>query len=325
MKEDDPSGRFDGGQAGGGAATASGETRIPLASLFGNPPRSVGMVLPGLAEKTVGGIVAPGGLGKSMVALETCMSIGVGQDLFGIWGAPLAQGRTVYLGFEDPADILRSRLYSVAKALTKSRGEAVMKALDEAGCEFHSFFGKMPPPSIVRRKGRHALERDPWFERLKREVRSRGPVQLMVVDTLNRAVSAGGVDENSNIDMSQVLQVLEAAGEELGCAVVFVHHVSKGTAAAGRGGDQRAARGAGAITDNARWQVNLSAAEEADRLILELTKANYGGGFAPRTLTRKADGVLVGPDFNPRRAKAVRAKAETVVPADPAADWDDGV
>jgi RecA-family ATPase len=84
------------------------------------------------------------------------------------------------------------------------------------------------------------------------------PLRLVVIDTLNRAISAGGVDENSNSDMGRVLSPLERLCDEAGCAVLFAHHVSEGMASSGRTAEQRAARGAGVITDNARWQANLS-------------------------------------------------------------------
>jgi hypothetical protein len=64
--------------------------RIPFSSLFDVSSKGVGMVSPSPTEEIVGGIVAPGGLGKSVIALETCRLIEVGKDLFGPWGTLLA-------------------------------------------------------------------------------------------------------------------------------------------------------------------------------------------------------------------------------------------
>jgi len=125
---------------------------------------------------------------------------------------------------------------------------------------------------------------------------------LVVIDTLNRSISAGGRDENSNSDMSRVISLFEMLCKGTGCSAIFAHHVSKGAAAGGRR-DQQAARGAGAVADSARWQANLSVKaskkvdkkvsaqaqtekEEAEEIILEVTKANYGPKPKPRTLTR---------------------------------------
>jgi RecA-family ATPase len=48
------------------------------------------MVSPSPTEEIVGGIVAPGGLGKSMMALETCRSTEVGENLFRLRSTLLA-------------------------------------------------------------------------------------------------------------------------------------------------------------------------------------------------------------------------------------------
>jgi hypothetical protein len=48
------------------------------------------MTSPSPTEEIVGGIVAPDGLGNSMIALETCRSTEVGKDLFRLWGTLLA-------------------------------------------------------------------------------------------------------------------------------------------------------------------------------------------------------------------------------------------
>ena len=68
----------------------SGKMRIPFSSLFEVPSKGVGMVSPSPTEEIVGGIVAPGGLGRSVIALETCRSTEVGKDLFRLWGTLLA-------------------------------------------------------------------------------------------------------------------------------------------------------------------------------------------------------------------------------------------
>jgi len=64
--------------------------RIPFSYLFDVPSKGVAMVSLSPTEEIVGGIVAPGGLGKSMMALGTCRSTEVGKDLFRLWGTLLA-------------------------------------------------------------------------------------------------------------------------------------------------------------------------------------------------------------------------------------------
>jgi hypothetical protein len=48
------------------------------------------MVSPSPTEEIVGGIVAPGGLGKSTIALEICRSSKSARTCFRLWGTLLA-------------------------------------------------------------------------------------------------------------------------------------------------------------------------------------------------------------------------------------------
>lgn len=51
------------------------------------------------------------------------------------------------------------------------------------------------------------------------------PLDILVIDTLHTATA--GADENSAKDMGIVLQLVQRATRELGCAVILVHHTGK--------------------------------------------------------------------------------------------------
>lgn len=51
------------------------------------------------------------------------------------------------------------------------------------------------------------------------------PLDMLVIDTLHTATA--GADENSAKDMGIVLQLVQRAARELGCAVILVHHTGK--------------------------------------------------------------------------------------------------
>lgn len=51
------------------------------------------------------------------------------------------------------------------------------------------------------------------------------PLDILVIDTLHTAATAA--DENSARDMGQVLHACRWAAQELGCAVILVHHTNK--------------------------------------------------------------------------------------------------
>lgn len=53
--------------------------------------------------------------------------------------------------------------------------------------------------------------------------------------------------------MAQLISQLERIAASTGASVLFLHHVSKGSAREGQTDQQQAARGASALIDNARW------------------------------------------------------------------------
>ena len=53
--------------------------------------------------------------------------------------------------------------------------------------------------------------------------------------------------------MAHLVSVLEHIAATTGAAVLYLHHVNKGSARDGQTDQQQAARGASALIDNARW------------------------------------------------------------------------
>uniref|UniRef100_UPI0040460506 AAA family ATPase n=1 Tax=Providencia xihuensis TaxID=3342830 RepID=UPI0040460506 len=73
---------------------------IEIMFAFTNEPPSFDYVLPNMVAGTVGAIVAPGGVGKSMLALQLAVQIAGGPDLLGM--GELMTGHVAYLPAEDP-------------------------------------------------------------------------------------------------------------------------------------------------------------------------------------------------------------------------------
>lgn len=57
---------------------------INLLEAFNELPPSIDYVLPNMIAGTVGGLVSPGGTGKSMLALQLATQIAGGPDLLGL-------------------------------------------------------------------------------------------------------------------------------------------------------------------------------------------------------------------------------------------------
>lgn len=101
--------------------------------------------------------------------------------------------------------------------------------------------------------------------------------------------------------MAEVEQLIAPTGT----AALVLHHTSKATALQGQGDAQQAARGASAITDNARWQCNLVTMDPAEAekrgvppderrswVRASVTKVNYAAAPPDRWMRRGPGGVL---------------------------------
>ena len=222
------------------------ETVDILAAFTENPPE-LDFIWPGFLAGTVGALVAPGATGKSFFALEAAMSITcrvAGGDLVGL--APTYTGRVVYMAGEDPPPALVRRVHSIGQHLSPAARESIAESL-----------------TIVPVMGRllnvmNNEQRDNIIEFC-------AGARLIVLDTLSRLHN---LDENSNGDMAGLIATLEHIAVRTGAAVLFLHHVNKGSARDGQTDQQQAARGASALIDNTRWcgYVAKMTEQEAERM-----------------------------------------------------------
>lgn len=205
---------------------------IDLRAAFENEPPTLDFIWPGFLAGTVGALVAPGATGKSFWALEAAMAIAcsvAGGDLVGL--APSCAGRVVYFAGEDPEVALVRRIHAIGQHLNQQAREAIAKNL-----VLESIMGKR----LNVMDDRH----------LARITEFCIGARLIVLDTLSRIHDR---DENSNGDMSRLVATLEHVAASTGASVLYLHHVSKGSARESQVDQQQAARGASALIDNARW------------------------------------------------------------------------
>lgn len=266
---------------------------IDLRAAFENEPPVLDFIWPGFLAGTVGALVAPGATGKSFWALEAAMSIAcsvAGGDLVEL--APTCAGRVVYLAGEDPASALVCRINAIGKHLSQQAREAIA-----ANLTIEPIMGKR----LNVMDDRH----------LARVIEFCAGARLIVLDTLSRIHS---LDENSNGDMAHLVATLEHIAANTGSSVLYLHHVSKGSAREGHTDQQQAARGASALIDNARWCgfVAKMTESEAKRLSergydrqpigndrrgclvrFGVSKQNYNATELDRWYARQGGGVLL--------------------------------
>lgn len=205
---------------------------IDLRAAFENEPPTLDFIWPGFLAGTVGALVAPGATGKSFWALEAAMSIAcsvAGGDLVGL--RPERAGRVVYFAAEDPEVALVRRIHAIGQHLNQHAREGIAENLI-----IKPIMGKLM--NVMDDKQRADV------------IRICDGARLIVLDTLSRIHDR---DENSNGDMARLVALLEHIAVSTGASVLYLHHVSKGSAREGQTDQQQAARGASALIDNARW------------------------------------------------------------------------
>jgi RecA-family ATPase len=188
----------------------------------------------------------------------------------------------VYLAAEDPAPVLIRRIHSIGQHLARPARESIAANLTIS-------------PVMGRRLD--LMQRNYCDDLIKICAGAR----LLVLDTISRMHN---LDENSNGDMARLVSTLEHIAVSTGAAILFLHHVNKGSAREGYT-DQQAARGASSLVDNARWcgYVAKMTAEEAKKYGVNdrksyyarygVSKQNYTATPTDQWYERKEGGVLV--------------------------------
>lgn len=268
---------------------------VDLGDLLAQPLAPLDFVLPGFVRGTVGGLVSPGGVGKSFWALEVAVAMSAGgrADLTGLQPAA---GRVLMLSKEDPLEAFQHRLHALAQELPRS---VRLGALDYRSCLGMGI--DLMEPS--------------WFEVICEAATG---ARLLILDTLTRFHS---LDENSTQDMNQLLAQLERLAAVSGASVLFLHHTSKAAALSGQGTLQQAARGSSVLVDNARWVAFLAVMTESEARQFDvqptqrqqyvrwnISKQNYGAALPDVWYRRGEGGVLL-----PVTLKAQKAAVSNLV------------
>ena len=210
---------------------------LSIAKFFSEPRPILDFVFPGLLAGTVGSIVSAGGVGKSLLAMQLAGNVAGGGDTTGLdWvSACTAPGKAVYMPAEDPEIVLQHRFNCLGDLLTEAGKARVAENL-----HLYSVSGM---PNFLCSE---------WFAEVCRRVEG---ARILFLDTFRRFHNR---DENSSGEMALVIEALERVAKATGAAVVFLHHTNKGATLSGTGAEQQSARGSSVLTDNIRWQVNLT-------------------------------------------------------------------
>jgi regulatory protein RepA len=273
---------------------------LELSVMLRSSPPPLDHVLPGLLAKTVGLLVGPGAVSKTMLSLQLGIAMATGTPVLeGLLGDTAASGpqRVVLVLAEETAEVVWHRLHAIAAVqLAESDIDpAHSMALLEKNLVIHALGGK----GQVNLLGEGLMPTESG-EQLRTAAAG---ARLVILDPLRDFHDA---DENDSAAMKALARHIASYAASTGAAWLLVHHSSRASAINGFGGTADAGRGSTALTNAVRWQMNLSrpTREQAkqlklgadqlhDAVLLDIPKANYVQSLPTRVVKRGPHGVLV--------------------------------
>ena len=186
--------------------------------------------------------VAPGGIGKSILALTEAIAMAAQRSLL---GETLPQGglRVWYVNCEDPDGAANPELTRRAAAICKHYG---LNAQDLAGRLFldSAVLTPVKLAGVGADQKSYAVDEDE-FIRLEQEIRLRA-IDVVIFDPF---VSIHDLNENDNPMIDRLAKRLVKLASTTNCAVHLVHHTRKSN---GAENDADSSRGASALVAAAR-------------------------------------------------------------------------
>lgn len=167
-----------------------------------------------LVRQTLAALLGPSGAGKSMVGLDLALHVATGRS----WrGHEVSQGAVVWLAAES-------------MEYTANRMEAWcnVQGVAPESLPFDLLDGYLSLTDVQPGGGLEEL-----ILTLKETEQERGPLALIVVDTVARTFGDG--DENSNDDMKHFTDAAELLTRIFNATVLLIHHTGKDVSRGGRG------------------------------------------------------------------------------------------
>lgn len=213
-----------------------------------------------LIRRYVSTTVAPGGLGKSSLALVEAVAMVSGMDLLG--ERPTEPLRVWYWNGEDPADELQRRVMAVALHYELRP--------QDIGTRLFINSGRDTEINIAQQNRDGVTIAAPVVEAIKATIRE-NRIDVVIIDPF---VSSHRVSENDNGAIDRVAKTWAKIAEETNCAVELIHHARKTNGAEVTIEDSR---GAVALLSAARSARTLNGMtkEEAERAGVENRRAHF--------------------------------------------------
>jgi RecA-family ATPase len=206
-------------------------------------------------------ISGDGGVGKSLLMLQGCVSVASGRDWVGLLPE---EGAAVYVSAEDDIDEIHRRLHSIATAHNINIAEL-------GNLHFVPLAGR---DAILAAPDRHGVLKPTDLWRSVADLARLKPA-LLVIDNLADAFAG---NENSRPEARQFVGLLRGFAIENDCAVVLIAHPSLTGMSSGSG-----ISGSTAWNNSVRSRLYLDRPKtedgedlDPDARVLSTKKANYG-------------------------------------------------
>ena len=257
----------------------------------------------------VGLLVAAGGVGKTMALIQLAATAGgTGLDWLERFtlapriGGGKAFGRVLLAMGEEDFDELDRRRYRFLNGVSRGnpqRFDDLVRSYASAVIPYP--LAGVPCSLTAAAELRGPEAPSPWSaafrtmltedaERLNAENPGSGDWRLIVLDPATRFMGPDGETDNKAATewIREVSRLTQLPGKP---AVLIAHHKNKSATTAGSQ-EQTGARGSSALTDGARFQLDLARGALEGELILALTKGNYGRGAGRLSLVWDDEGFL---------------------------------
>jgi hypothetical protein len=229
-------------------------------------------------RKYLSATIAPGGVGKSALALTEAVAMASGKPILGLKPRPLT---VWYWNGEDPLDETQRRIAAACIHHRVAPADIEGRLFIDSGRETEICMAKGSPRGFVPNE---EVKRD-----LIEAIRENG-IDVVIIDPF---VSSHEVAENDNGQIAAVCKRWAQIADETGCAVEFVHHARK--LAVGGSGDVTAddARGASALLAAVRSArtLNTMTKDDAEKAKVEQPRSHVRMDDVKANLAPPAEGA----------------------------------
>lgn len=230
------------------------------------PPQRDWLVDNIIPSGKVGVIVAPGGVGKSLISMQLGIDGAINDNFLGSFKINRFF-KSLMLFCEDDATEIHRRVYGICRNMVARNvvGEDFRWSKLYENCWAVSLIDvSLKLTQYVNRQ----LYISAMFSRLVETINNFDDLDLVVFDP---AIDFNGGDENSAVDSEKFVKILRRIVAETGVTLIVIHHANKNSM---RTSDQTqsASRGSSALTDGVRFQLQLSRATLLDVKKYSLSK-----------------------------------------------------